>query len=161
MRRKFWRGLGAAACLLAAAVFCCLPAGAAVYTAPGDVGNENTVYVAGEPNSFPLEYYNSETKSFCGAIPDMLKAVSNKTGISFTYIAASTQNRQQELSQNSQVELVTALLANQEDCVVTELIPVLTVTLNEHSETYCVGVTKMASPELVQQLKTAFSAFSE
>lgn len=161
MRRKFWRGLGAAACLLAAAVFCCLPAGAAVYTAPGDVGNENTVYVAGEPNSFPLEYYNSETKSFCGAIPDMLKAVSNKTGISFTYIAASTQNRQQELSQNSQVELVTALLANQEDCVVTELIPVLTVTLNGHSETYCVGVTKMASPELVQQLKTAFSAFSE
>ncbi len=161
MRRKFFRGAGAALCLLAAAVFCCLPAGAAVYTAPGDVGNENTVYVAGEPNSFPLEYYNSETKSFCGAIPDMLRAVSQKTGISFTYIAASAKNRQQELSQNNQVELVTALPANQNNCAVTEQIPALTVTLNGHSETYCVGVTKMASPELVQQLKTAFSAFSE
>ena len=69
-----------------------LPVYAAVYTVPSDSGEADTVYVAGNPNAYPLEYYSKEDKAFCGVFPDMLKVVSEKTGISFTYISASNRN---------------------------------------------------------------------
>ena len=148
-------------CLFAAIIVVNVPACAAVYTSPDDGGEPDTVYVAGNPDCFPLEYYNTETKTFCGAIPDMLNTVSEKTGISFTYISASPENRQKELSRNNQAELVTALQAEANECKTSELLPVFEIDSDGISKTYCIGFTEIASPELVQKIKAAFSEISE
>ena len=60
-------------CFFAAAVLLCLRVSAAVYTSADDSGDAQTVYVAGNPDCFPLEYYRREEKTFRGAIPDMLE----------------------------------------------------------------------------------------
>ena len=148
-------------CLFAAIIVVNVPACAAVYTSSDDCGEPDTVYVAGNPDCFPLEYYNTETKTFCGAIPDMLNSVSEKTGISFTYISASPENRQKELSRNNQAELVTALQAEKNDCETSELLPVFEIDSDGISKTYCIGFTEIASPELVQKIKVAFSEISQ
>ncbi len=138
-----------------------LPAYAAVYTVTDDFGDADTVYIAGNPDAYPLEYYSKEDEAFCGVFPDMLKAVSEKTGISFTYISASDKNRQKELSRNNQVEMVSALSSEQDECEVTEILPVLEVSSGGEEKTYGIGFTEIASAELVGKMKAAFSEISE
>ena len=134
---------------------------AAVYTVPEDSGAADTVYVAGNPDAYPLEYYSREDNAFCGVFPNVLKAVSEKTGISFTYIAASEVNRQKELSRNGQVELVTALPAGQDECEVAEVLPVLEISAHGRKSVYGIGFTEIASPELAGAIKSALSEISE
>lgn len=142
-------------------IFGCSHVSASVYTTSNDAGTADTVYVAGNPNCFPLEYYSKEDEAFRGVIPDMLNAVSEKTGVSFTYISASSDNRQKELSRNNQVELVTALKSDGNECKVEEMLPILEFTTEGHRETYYIGFTEIASPDLVNKLEGAFSELSE
>lgn len=160
LSRKARRAACLFACLLALAAVC-MPVSAAVYTAKEPTGSADTVYIAGNPDLFPLEYYNRETKAFCGVIPDMLSLVSEKTGISFTYISAAQGNSQEEAAKNNQAEMLTAVRAGQDDYKVTELLPILEINSGGSSVTYCVGFTEIAPPELVQTLKSAFSEISE
>ncbi len=159
--RKFYKSL--IICLFSVAIILNigLPVYAAVYTVPSDSGEADTVYVAGNPNAYPLEYYSKEDKTFCGVFPDMLKVVSEKTGISFTYISASSKNRQKELSRNNQVELLTVLSDKQGECKVDELLPVLEFYSKGENTTYCIGFTEITSPELIGKIKNAFSEISE
>ena len=138
-----------------------LPVYAGVYTEHSDGGDADTVYVAGNPNAYPLEYYSKEEKAFCGVFPNILNAVSEKTNISFTYISASDKNRQKELSRNNQVEIVTALTTDQNECKVNEMLPILEVSSKGKNKTYCMGFTEIASPELIGKVKNAFSEISE
>lgn len=91
----------------------------------------------------------------------MLKVVSEKTGISFTYISASSENRQKELSRNNQVELLTVLSDKQDECKVDELLPVLEFYSKGENTTYCIGFTEIASPELIGKIRNAFLEISE
>ena len=160
-RRKFYKGVA----LMIAAVlsFSCVDhlAYAAVYTSSDDSGDANTVYVAGNPNAYPLEYYSEERKAFCGVFPSVLNVISEKTGVSFTYISASDKNQQKMLSRNAQVELVTALSTTQTDDEVLEVLPVLDITVHGEKSVYGIGVTKIASPELVEKIKAALSEMSD
>ncbi len=161
MSRKIYKSGSLFVALFFAVISACLPVYSAVYTAPCDYGEADTVYVAGNPNAYPLEYYSEEDKAFCGVFPDILKAVSEKTNISFTYISASDKNRQKELCRNNQIEIVTALSLEQDECNVVEILPVLEIYSNGKSEIYCMGFTEIASPELVEKIKNACLEISE
>lgn len=147
-------------------IFCILlgiefTACAEVYTVSDDAGSADTVYVAGNPDCFPIEYYDSESKTFCGVIPDILRKISEKTGISFTYISASSKNRQKELSRNNQAELVTAIESEHNECSVSETVPILKSSLEGNDVTYCIGFTEIASQEMIEKVKSACSEISE
>lgn len=66
------------------------------------------VYVAGNPDFYPVEYYNSDTMSFEGIMPSVLNAISQKIGIDFAYIYHPGAD-QSTLASNTQTELVSAL----------------------------------------------------
>ena len=59
---------------------------AEVYTADYVTDGENTVYVTGQENFHPIEYYNSQTGNYEGVMPAVLADISEKTGIDFTYL---------------------------------------------------------------------------
>lgn len=136
-------------------------ASAAVYTTAEDAGSADTVFVAGNPNCFPVEYYDATSKTFCGVIPDMLKEISEKTGISFTYISASTKNRQKELSRNNQAELITAIGADGGECHVSKTIPVLETATADGEKAYCIGFTEIASEEVIEKITAACAEISQ
>ena len=100
---------------------------AEVMTEKSATGPADTVYVAGNPDLYPIEYYDAESKIYKGIVPEMLRRVSDNTGISFTYVSAGMENEQERLSRNNQVEIVTAVLFDDEDCTLKEKYPVLTV----------------------------------
>lgn len=160
-KSKLCKVAGVFICIFAIALVTQLTAYAAVYTVSDDAGDANTVYVAGNPDCFPIEYYNSDTKTFCGVMPDILEEISEKTGISFTYISASSNNRQKELSRNNQAELVTAIDFDGSGCSVSEIFSVLDTSSADGEKSYCIGFTEIASQETVQKIKSAVSEISE
>ena len=72
-----------------------------------------TVYIAGNPDLYPIEYYDSEMKSYQGMLPELYAALSEETGIEFTYIRAGKKNQQSRMAKNKQVEIVSAHVKGQ------------------------------------------------
>lgn len=157
----FGRILGAAGICLFLSAGLCMTAFASVTTTKEATGPADTIYVAGNPDSYPIEYYDPDSESYRGVIPGMLETISEKTGISFVYIAAGDKNEQRRLSRNNQAELITAISLQDTSCTVTEKYPVLTIRANGEDETYCVGFTKIASGELIEAVTSAFSEISD
>jgi len=90
---------------LFAAVSLTISAFADVVTLPQTDGFADYVYIAGSSDEFPFEYYDDETESYSGIIPDMLERIAAKTGIDFVYINGDEKDKIQ-MSDNLQVEAV-------------------------------------------------------
>ena len=84
---------------------------AAQVTATEEVtGPADCIYVAGNPDLFPVEYYSEESKMYEGVMPEIFEIISEKTGRDFVYVSAGKKNQQKELAKNLQVELVSAYM---------------------------------------------------
>ena len=75
-----------------------------------NAGDSSTVFIAGNPNLYPLESYNKKTGEYEGVLPELFKAISKDTGIDFTYVYTSPDDRQETLVKNKQVEIVSAMV---------------------------------------------------
>lgn len=107
MLRPMKRGLAAAAAVglfLLQSPLCA----AQVITTTELTGPADCVYIAGNPDMYPIEYYDKALERYCGVLPDLLEQVAQDTGISFAYVYAQKTDERQELVRNSQVEMVTA-----------------------------------------------------
>ena len=51
-------------------------ASAAVVTTEKNKGDSNSIFVAGNPDMYPLEYYNKETKKYEGVLPLLYEKIS-------------------------------------------------------------------------------------
>ncbi|MBR3894324.1 MAG: EAL domain-containing protein [Clostridia bacterium] len=90
----------------------CIPtASASVVCSPDNQGNGRSVFVAGNPDLYPVEYFNEKTGCYEGVLPRLYERISNETGIDFTYIYSSSENRQAYLAKNGQVDMVSAYVA--------------------------------------------------
>ena len=78
-----------------------------VSTTAEPTGDAGCVYIAGDPDGFPMEYYNEVTDEYEGIMPDALELVSERTGLDFVYISAGAEDQRQRLLKNNQVQLVT------------------------------------------------------
>ena len=58
----------------------------AIHFSKDNLGDENSLFVAGNPDLYPIEYYNRLTGKYEGLLPQLYEEISAKTGINFTYI---------------------------------------------------------------------------
>ena len=77
-----------------------------VKTTSEATGDGDSIYIAGNPDKFPVEYYNSDTRCYEGILPELLKQIGEKTGLRFTYIQAGKNDERMRLAKNGQVELI-------------------------------------------------------
>lgn len=64
------------------------------------------IYVAGNPNAYPLEYFNPESGMYKGMIPRLLQDFSEKTIYDVRYYAPGAEDRRSSLAEKKQVDLV-------------------------------------------------------
>jgi len=95
-------------------LFCALlvifpaPAYAGVdFTADG-AADSAALYVAGNPDGFPVEGFDADSGTYVGAVPAFLQLVSERTGLNFVYIRAGNQDHREALIRNHQVDLLFA-----------------------------------------------------
>ena len=87
---------------------------AALNTTTNSTAGDN-IYIAGNPDFYPFEYYDEKSKTYEGILPAFYEQLSEQTGIELTYICAGEKNQQKRLVANKQVELVSAFTEEMSD----------------------------------------------
>ena len=124
-------------------------------------GTADSVYVAGNPDQYPIEYYDRDAEWYKGVLPELLAEISEKTGISFVYVGAGTKNRQEQLAKNRQVEMLTAIWEDDTDCGAASRFPVFHVTVQGKERSICIGFTDIIDDERKDSIVSAFSEIPE
>ena len=70
---------------------------------------ETLVYVAGNPDLYPLEYYDVKTHTYQGSIPQMLSEFAEEYGYRIEYYRPQAEDLREELAQNQQVDIVSGV----------------------------------------------------
>ena len=123
-------------------IFTSLTAHAAVYTVEKPT-NGNTIYIAGDPDMYPIEYYDTQDKEYKGILPELYKKISDDSGIDFSYIDSGIVNDQYRLAKNDQVEIVSAHAKGDVDYLSDE-VHILTYKKGDEQIELCVGFTSIA-----------------
>ena len=67
---------------LLSVLFACIPVSAEVMSTREPTAAD-TIYIAGNPNMYPLEFYNEKTECYEGILPKIYEQISEQTGIDF------------------------------------------------------------------------------
>lgn len=70
---------------------------------------ESTIYVSGNPDLYPLEYYDSADKEFEGAIPEILKDFGKKNGYKIKYYEADGKDHREQHFKNTQTDMISGI----------------------------------------------------
>ena len=116
----------------------------------------NAIYIAGNPDMYPLEYYNEDKECYEGILPSLYKEISEQTGTQFAYIAADREDRQKELAENFQVEIVSAY--HKGEISVAQEIELFSYAKDGREYTVCVGTTKVIDPDIAAKIVSAVQA---
>lgn len=139
-------------------IFATFAADAAVYTVDKPT-NGNTIYVAGDPDMYPIEYYDIQERAYKGILPELYKKISEDSGIDFSYINSGITNDQYRLAKNKQVEIVSAHARGDVDYLSSE-VHILTYHNGDEEIELCVGFTPIAPPEVVNAVTTSLNSTS-
>ena len=139
-------------------IFATFAADAAVYTVDKPT-NGNTIYVAGDPDMYPIEYYDIQERAYKGILPELYKKISEDSGIDFSYINSGITNDQYRLAKNKQVEIVSAHAKGDVDYLSSE-VHILTYHNGDEEIELCVGFTPIAPPEVVNAVTTSLKSTS-
>ena len=139
-----------------------IPATAEVAFSKDNQGDSQSVFIAGNPDLYPIEYFNPKTQQYEGVMPLLFERISEASGIKFTYIYASKENQQQYLAKNGQVDIVSAYVNEQ---ISTEYVPEESVLLNfsyqGKQQTVAVGFTSVCDDTVKQRVLAYLEAMSE
>ena len=143
-------------CVLAGVILCllsaCLPANAAVGSTKEPTAG-NKIYIAGNPDLYPLEYYDEKSGTYQGIMPEIFEEIGEEYGLEFLYIAADGKNRQEDLAENAQVEI--ASVHYRGDIELEERIRLFTYTENGEERIISMGFTMIANPKLISTVEKA------
>ena len=135
---------------------------AEVITTTEESGPADFVYAAGNPDLYPLEYYDAEEKCYKGVMPELLSKVSENTGLSFVYVNAGEKDTRLELARNSQVDMVTVFKKGDfSDNAVPVQLPVLTAAIDGREQEICIGFTQITSDGLRKEIVDALKSIPD
>ena len=85
-------------------------------TADEMAGMQNTqlIYVAGNPDNYPLEYYDPQTQSYQGVIPALLQQFAQERGYTVAYYQPGREDSREALAQSRQVDLISSCSADEQ-----------------------------------------------
>lgn len=139
-------------------IFATFAADAAVYTVDKPT-NGNTIYIAGDPDMYPIEYYDVQEKEYKGILPELYKKISENSGIDFSYINSGITNEQYRLAKNKQVEVVSAHAKGDVDYLASE-VHILTYHNGKEEIELCVGFTSIAPANVVSTVTSSLQSTS-
>jgi len=93
--------------LLTVFVFLAQPVLAEVVTTQNTAGYADYLYIAGNPNNYPIEYYDDDANAYKGVIPDLLSKISEHSGLNFVYINGN-KNDNHKMGENLQADIISS-----------------------------------------------------
>jgi len=137
-------------------------AGAVVRSAPDAAGGTDAVYVAGDPDWYPIEYYDSGEGRYAGVLPQLLERVSQQTGLNFVYVQAGKADQRPLLAQSGQAAMISGVVKGDPALAGLGLTfsgTVLTIPEEEPVQV-CFAFTESAGEELIAAVESALEEIS-
>ena len=132
----------------------------AVDVSKDNKGDHDSVFIAGNPNMYPLEYYDPIQNEYRGVLPELYEKISRETGITFTYIYSSSKNMQEYLVSNGQVDIVSAYLSSDSIDSIEEALKI-EYTVNGKAHTAVIGFTDVCPEEVKAAIKDYISSMDK
>lgn len=123
--------------------------------------DKTLIYVAGNPDAYPLEYYDPDTKTYEGVIPQLLREFSEQSAYEVVYYQPGETDRRSQLAENQQVDLLSGYTP--EDTVPDNAGSALMFQA-AHQGTeyaYCLYFTAAASEAMRAELQAYFHTVSQ
>lgn len=117
------------------------------------------VTVAGNPNFYPIEYYDEEQKCFAGVMPRLLQQVSEHTGIHFTYVLDPDRS-QTELANAGAVDVVSSYVIGSRESFETDAIKAFSFADNDKNINIGLAFTQAADEHQVLAIKQSVASIT-
>lgn len=113
------------------------------------------VYAAGNPDAYPIEYYDEDSENYQGMLPELYREFSAQSRFEIVYYQPGKTDGREHLAENMQVDIISGYIQN--DNALADTQPLTVLQTNQYGEdvTYQLCFTK-AAPE---SLKSELSAF--
>ncbi|MBQ7986715.1 MAG: EAL domain-containing protein [Clostridia bacterium] len=128
-----------------------------VITTQKTEGYADYVYVAGNPDGYPIEYYDEDEKAYKGIIPDLLGKISKRSGLDFVYINGDGKDRN-VLGENLQADIVSS--ADGTADFGKDYIELVSYEKDEEIIKTGLGFTSIADDAKIAQIKSALGEIS-
>lgn len=69
-------------------------------------GATEKLYIAGAPDGYPIEYYDSVTKSYKGLLPNSLDEISESVNVDIEYIDPSDEDNRIDMAKKIQIDFI-------------------------------------------------------
>lgn len=120
------------------------------------------IYVAGNPDAYPIEYYHRESATYQGMIPELLQQFADESGYDIQYYAAGASDQRAELAKKYQVDLISGCLEEDEFLHVEgEEITIFETVTDGEPSLYRILVTKAAPSAFVNEFRAFLDGVTE
>ena len=146
--------------LVVISAFFVQPTFAEVITTDKTEGHKDYIYVAGSHDNYPIEYYDEDMKAYCGVIPDLLRFISDRTGINFVYINGDKTNKNM-LGKNLQVDIVSAIDGNKDVKYKKDYLELVSYKNGEEDVRFGIVFTTLMDDGKILKIKQAANEISQ
>lgn len=123
---------------------------------------EIIILAAGNPDMYPVEYYDTKTETFQGIIPNLMREFFEQSRYSLQYSYEGSQDHREELYRNNQVDFISCY-TNQETFAGDQrnAITVLKEEREGEIQSYRIVFSETAPESLKKEMKEFFSEVSQ
>ena len=111
------------------------------------------IYIAGNPDLYPLEYYDPDAGTYQGTIPSVLAQFAQESGYDLQYYQPGATDRRAELAENKQVDAVSGC-TDREAVSGAEQVTLFQAEIDGQTVTYSLIFTDSAPEDFVQALRS-------
>ena len=115
-----------------------------------------TIFISGNPDLFPLEYYNKNEKCYQGVVPSLMEEFSESSDYEIVYMNHKGKDNRKDDYNNFQADMISGIsLKNMPDLNNDEeLITLLTSNIDGNEYSFSILITLNASNKFKEQFKT-------
>lgn len=123
---------------------------------------EIIIYTAGNPDLYPIEYYDADTETYQGVIPKLLNQFSEQSNYKIKYYNKNSKDERAQLAANRQVDIISGCVESEsfehteEDSIV-----VFKTVKNGKPVSYRLFISDAAPESLKADLQNYFSGVTE
>lgn len=110
------------------------------------------IYVAGNPDAYPIEYFDEQTQTYQGVIPQLLSRFSSSSQYEIVYYQPGERDARARLGKNNQVDLLSGYLEEEYVPSSVDSVPLFSTQEDGETQTYCIHLTRAAPEHLASDL---------
>ena len=121
-----------------------------------EAADGDKIYICGNPDLYPLEYYDMASGEYKGVLTDIYREIEEKTGLEFAYISKGADNRQEQMARNSQADIISVHGKNLAVYGVSEY-----YLINYNGTNVYIGFTKIMDEDTVKLIRTCLDEYDD